>query len=104
MTEKRVNGNVTLIRISLVSGRFNGRRMDIYKIKLWIARSSIMSIAPAVDFGSRFARTVILSRLLARDEFGVAVAITVMLGIASLVTDVAIDKFAIIEADESGKE
>jgi O-antigen/teichoic acid export membrane protein len=78
--------------------------MDIYKIKLWIARSSIVSIAPSVDFGSRFARTVILSRLLARDEFGVAVAITVMLGIASLVTDVAIDKFAIIEADGSGKE
>ena len=78
--------------------------MDASKIKLWIARSSIMSVAPAVDFGSRLARTVILSRLLAQDEFGVAVAITVMLGIASLVTDVAIDKFALIEADESGNE
>jgi O-antigen/teichoic acid export membrane protein len=79
-------------------------QMNIAKIKPWIARSSIMSIAPAVEFGSRFARTVILSRFLARDEFGVAVAITVMLGIASLVTDVAIDKFAVIEADESGNE
>lgn len=78
--------------------------MEISKIKPWIARSSIMSIAPAADFGTRFARTIILSRLLARDEFGIGVAITVMLGIASLVTDVAIDKFAIIEADESGTE
>jgi O-antigen/teichoic acid export membrane protein len=74
------------------------------KIKIWIARTSVISIAPAVDFGTRFARTVILSRLLATDEFGVCVAITVMLGIASLVTDVAIDKFAMIEADESGGE
>jgi O-antigen/teichoic acid export membrane protein len=78
--------------------------MDIYSIKLWITRSSIVSIAPAVEFGTRFARTVILSRLLVKDEFGIAVAITVMLGIASLVTDVAIDKFAVIEADESGTE
>jgi O-antigen/teichoic acid export membrane protein len=78
--------------------------MDIYKIKLWIARSSFMSIAPTVEFGSRFARTVILSRLLTQEEFGVSVAITVMLGIASLVTDVAIDKFAVIEPDKNGKE
>jgi O-antigen/teichoic acid export membrane protein len=78
--------------------------MDIYRVKLWITRSAIVSIAPALDFSTRFARTVILSRFLAKDEFGIGVAITVMLGIASLVTDVAIDKFAIIEADESGRE
>lgn len=63
-----------------------------------------MSIGPAVEFGAQFARTVILSRFLARDEFGIGVAITVMLGIASLVTDVAIEKFAVIEADENGTE
>lgn len=78
--------------------------MNIDKIKPWIERSSIVSIAPAVDFGARFARTIILSRFLASDEFGVGVAISVMLGIASLVTDVAIDKFAVIEADENGTE
>jgi O-antigen/teichoic acid export membrane protein len=78
--------------------------MEISKVKIWVTRSSIISIAPAVEFASRFSRTVILSRSLATDEFGIAVAITVMLGIASLVTDVAIDKFAVIEADESGRE
>jgi O-antigen/teichoic acid export membrane protein len=77
--------------------------MELSKIKLWIVRSSIISVAPAVDFGSRFARTVILSRLLDRDEFGISVAITVMLGTAALVTDVALDKFTVIQADENGQ-
>src|SRR6202041_649147 len=78
--------------------------MVVSKIKIWIARTSLISIAPTVEFGTRFARTVILSRLLGGDEFGICVAITVMLGTASLVTDVAIDKFAVIEANESGGE
>ena len=78
--------------------------MVVSKIKIWIARTSLISIAPTVEFGTQFVRTVILSRLLGGDEFGICVAITVMLGTASLVTDVAIDKFAVIEADESGGE
>jgi O-antigen/teichoic acid export membrane protein len=78
--------------------------MEIAKLRLWVVRGSIISIAPAVEFGSRFARTVILSRLLSQDEFGISVAITVVLGMASLVTDVALDKFALIQADDSAEE
>src|SRR5580700_3390041 len=78
--------------------------MEIAKLRLWVVRGSIISIAPAVEFGSRFARTVILSRLLSQDEFGISVAITVVLGMASLVTDVALDKFALIQADDSAQE
>jgi O-antigen/teichoic acid export membrane protein len=64
--------------------------------KIWMARSSILSIAPAAEFTSRFLRTVILSRILVPEEFGTTVAISVMLGMAYLVTDVALDKFAMV--------
>jgi hypothetical protein len=49
-------------------------------IRLWITRSSILSIAPATEFASRFLRTVILSRVLVPEEFGSAVAISVSIG------------------------
>ena len=78
--------------------------MDTTYLKLWITRTSIISIAPAFEFGSRFGRTVILSRFLVPEEFGTAIAIGVMLGIASLVTDVSLDKFAVVEADGEGIE
>ena len=67
---------------------------------LWIRRSSIVSVASVIEFGLRFARTAILSRLLVPAEFGTAVAITVVIGMAGLVTDIAYDKFVIVSTDE----
>jgi O-antigen/teichoic acid export membrane protein len=64
-------------------------------------RSSIVSVAPTVEFVSRFLRTIILSRFLVPDEFGTAVAINVVLGTAALVTDVALDKFAVVNNEGS---
>ena len=69
-------------------------------LQVWIMRASILSIAPAVEFGSRFGRNIVLSRLLAPHEFGTAVAITVVAGTAALVTDVGFDKFVIVRSDE----
>ena len=70
------------------------------RLKTWIARASIISVAAAIEFSSRFARTAILSRLLLPAEFGTAVAITVAIGTAELVTDVAFDKFVMVNSDE----
>jgi O-antigen/teichoic acid export membrane protein len=53
-------------------------------------------LAPVVVFGSRFASNIIMSRLLAPDEFGTAVAISVVLGLGGLATDVALDRFVMI--------
>src|SRR5690349_1362707 len=78
--------------------------MLIEQLRVWARRSSIISIAPTAEIGSRFLRTVLLSRLLAPDEFGAAVAITVTLGISTLITDVAIDKFSMVEADFDSQE
>ena len=67
-------------------------------------RGSISSIAPGVEFFFRFVRLIILSRLLSKEEFGIAVAITVMLGVAGLVTDVSLDKFALVESETNNSD
>lgn len=61
-----------------------------------MTRSLIVSVPPIVTFSSRLARNVILSRLLVPDQFGTAVAISVVLGLAGLVTDVGLDRFVMI--------
>lgn len=80
------------------------KRMDSFRVRRWVVRGSISSIAPAVEFCSRFVRVVILSRFLGTEEFGIAVAITVMLGLAGLVTDVALDKFALVESESNDSD
>jgi O-antigen/teichoic acid export membrane protein len=70
-------------------------------LKTWIARGSLISLASAVEFSSRFIRTAILSRLLIPSEFGTSVAITVVMGTAALVTDIAIDKFVMVRSAEA---
>ena len=69
-------------------------------LKIWITRGSIVSIAALIEFTSRFARSAILTRLLVPSEFGTTVAITVVVGTANLITDVAIEKFVIVRSDE----
>jgi O-antigen/teichoic acid export membrane protein len=68
----------------------------VSKIRKWMTRSVVVSISPVVTFVSRLARNVILSRLLVPDQFGTAIAISVVLGLAGLVTDVGLDRFIMI--------
>lgn len=69
-------------------------------LRTWIARGSIVSAAPIVEYGSRFVRTAVLSRLLGPSEFGVSVAITTVIAIASLVSDLSLDKFVVLHSAE----
>ena len=69
-------------------------------LQIWIARGSILSLSTIVALGSAFARTAVLSRLLSSEEFGISVAITTLLTMASLLTDLALDQF-IVNTDES---
>jgi O-antigen/teichoic acid export membrane protein len=62
----------------------------------WITRGSILSVAPIVEYGSRFVRTALLSRLLGPHEFGISMAIATMLAVAALITDLSLDKFVVI--------
>ena len=66
------------------------------RLRVWSGRLLLVSVAPIISFGSRFARNVILSHLLAPGEFGTAVAITVVIGLGSVVTDVALDRFVML--------
>ena len=68
--------------------------------QVWIARGSILSLAPIVEYGSRFLRTAILSRLLVPNEFGISMAIATMLGLAALITDLSLDKFVVINTSD----
>jgi len=68
----------------------------VSQFKRWMTRSLVVSVPPSVTFFSRLARNVILSRLLVPDQFGTAIAISVVLGLAGLVTDVGLDRFVMI--------
>jgi len=71
------------------------------RLRVWIGRGSTISLAAAIEFVSRFARTAILSRILTPSEFGATVAMTVVIGTAGLISDVAIDKFVMVRSDEN---
>jgi len=71
-------------------------------LKVWAGRAFVGGLAPIVVFGSRFAANVVLSRLLAPEEFGTAVAISVVLGLGGLATDVALDRFVMIDGSARG--
>jgi O-antigen/teichoic acid export membrane protein len=74
----------------------NGRRRGVSQKWIWAERLLVVSISPIIGFGSRFARNVILSRGLVPEEFGTAIAISVVISLVWLVTDVALDRFVII--------
>ena len=56
---------------------------------------SVVSVSPMIELVARFARTVMLSRLLAPTEFGLCVAIMAFVGTVELVSDVSVDKFLV---------
>lgn len=66
-------------------------------LRIWTGRIFVGGLAPVSVYGSRFAANIILSRLLAPDQFGTAVAISAVLGLGSLATDVALDRFVMID-------
>jgi O-antigen/teichoic acid export membrane protein len=67
------------------------------RLRVWAGRVLVVSLAPIIAYGSRFAGNIILSHLLAPDEFGTAIAVSVVVGLGALVTDVALDRFVIID-------
>ncbi|MGA7383908.1 MAG: oligosaccharide flippase family protein, partial [Methylocella sp.] len=68
------------------------------RLKLWAGRISWAAVPPLVLFAARFGRTVILSRLLSPGEFGIAVAITIVITTAEVATDVGLEKFVILKS------
>lgn len=65
---------------------------------------ALASVPQILDFLSRFFRTLILSRLLVPAEFGMAVAITVVLTIGELATDFGIGKYLISRPGEQDRQ
>jgi O-antigen/teichoic acid export membrane protein len=72
----------------------------VQRLSTWARRVLVVSIAPIMTYGSRFGGNIILSRLLAADEFGTAIAISTVLGLGGLITDVALDRFVMINGSK----
>jgi O-antigen/teichoic acid export membrane protein len=70
------------------------------RLKRVLTLSSIASASPIIEFASRMGRTVVLSHLLLPGEFGISVAITVLLTSSELVTDISLDKFLMSQAGD----
>ncbi len=73
-------------------------------LKRFLTLGSLASVAPIVEFASRFGRTIILSRLMSPAEFGIGVALTVVIGIAELVTDIGFDRFMMSRPRDDDRE
>jgi O-antigen/teichoic acid export membrane protein len=67
------------------------------RLKLWAGRIALAAVAPLGLFAARFGRMVILSRLLAPGEFGIAVAILIVIATADLATDFGLEKFILLK-------
>jgi O-antigen/teichoic acid export membrane protein len=74
------------------------------RLKLWAGRISWAAVAPLVVFAARIGRTVILSHLLAPGEFGITVAITVVISTAELATDVGQVKFIMLKPAAAARQ
>ena len=61
-------------------------------------------MAPLVAFAASFGRTFILSRLLGPGEFGIAVAITIVVTTAELATDIGLDKFVLLKSAAGARQ
>jgi len=74
------------------------------RLKLWVGRISLAAAAPLVEFSARFGRIFVLTRLLAPGEFGIAIAITIVIGIAEVVTDVGLNKFILLKPTAEARQ
>lgn len=73
-------------------------------MKRLLELGAFVSLPRFVQPGSHFLRTVILSRMLAPNDFGLAIAITVVLSFAELVSDFGLDRFLISRARDDDRE
>lgn len=68
------------------------------RLRLWASRLFFTTAGTGSELVLRFVRTVILSHLLAPAEFGVAMAITLVLYASELVADIGIDRFILMKS------
>ncbi|HRE61077.1 MAG TPA: oligosaccharide flippase family protein [Micropepsaceae bacterium] len=72
----------------------------IRRLLPWGRRLSAASIAPIGEFALRLLRTIVLSRLLAPDEFGIAMALVAVILAAELISDLGLDRYVMVAARE----
>lgn len=73
----------------------------IRRLLPWGRRLSAASIAPVGEFALRLLRTIVLSRLLAPDEFGIAMALVAVILAAELISDLGLDRYVMVAARDA---
>jgi O-antigen/teichoic acid export membrane protein len=68
-------------------------------MKVWTKRVMTVGAGQITSFAARFIRNIILARLLLPDEFGTAVAINSVIGLA-VATDLGLDRFVMVRGTE----
>jgi O-antigen/teichoic acid export membrane protein len=71
------------------------------RLRLWIARISFTAAGTGLELALRFVRTLFLSHLLTRAEFGVTVAISVVIFTSELVSDIGIGPFVLNKSENA---
>src|SRR5271154_1088090 len=74
---------------------------ELMFLKRYVGRVSGASVSPIFEFSCRFARTIILSRLLTPHDLGAATALVTILACAELITDVGLGQFVIVQAGQN---
>ncbi len=81
--------------------RIIGARAVAAPMKRHITRLSAASLSPFGEFLLRFARTIIISRLLSPSDLGAAVALMAILASCEVITDVGLDKFVMVSRPDA---
>jgi O-antigen/teichoic acid export membrane protein len=72
------------------------------RLRLWVNRISFTTAGTGIELALRFVRTLFLSHLLAPAEFGVTVALGVVIFTSELVSDIGLGPFVLNRADDDG--
>ena len=73
------------------------------RLRLWVSRIFFTTAGTGSELILRFLRTMVLSRLLLPAEFGVAVAITLLIFASELVSDIGIQRFILNKLTEDDR-
>ena len=74
------------------------------RARLWAQRGALTTGTSTVAFAIRFSRTLLLAKMLSPAEFGIAMALSAVIGAAEVATDTGHDKFALLHEGAAAEQ
>ncbi|MBY0336700.1 MAG: oligosaccharide flippase family protein [Acetobacteraceae bacterium] len=72
-------------------------------LRRWAGRGGLAVGAPLFDYAMRFLRTIVLAKLLAPAEFGLAMALATVVFMSESATDLGADRYVVLHRGEPGR-